>query len=309
MAKVLLAALIAAALPLAAQRTVAITIDDLPFVSRDRSLAVAREGTSRLVEALRRERVPAAAFVNESKVQVEGERDARAALLRQWIDAGMELGNHTFTHADFNKQTADWFIDDTVHGEVVWRPMMQRAGRPALWLRHPFLHTGGSAEKRAAYERFLASRGYRVAPVTLEHSDWWFASLHERLLAQGDKANAEKVRAASLDHLDTMLDYHEGLARKLFGRDIAHVFLMHANTLNSHILPEMLDRFRKRGYSFVPLAKALEDPAYRTADSYFGEQGLVWQHRWAITLGHKTGAQDEPDPAQWLQDLNQATPR
>ncbi|MCC6294789.1 MAG: polysaccharide deacetylase family protein [Bryobacterales bacterium] len=309
MTRLLLAVLFVLASPLAAQRTVAITIDDLPFVSRDRSLAVAREGTVRLVDALRRERVPATAFVNESKVQVEGERDARVALLQQWIDAGLDLGNHTFTHADFNKQTADWFIDDTVQGEVVWRPMMRKAGRTALWLRHPFLHTGGSAEKRAAYERFLASRGYRVAPVTLEHSDWWFASLHERLLGQGDTAAAEKVKAASLEHLDKMLDYHEGLTRKLFGRDIAHVFLMHANTLNSRILPEMLDRFRKRGYSFVPLAKAMEDPAYQTADPYAGEQGLVWLHRWAITLGHKTGAEDEPDPAPWLQELNRATPR
>jgi len=297
------------ALHVDAQRTVAITIDDLPFVSRDRALATAQQGTTRLLQALREARVPAIGFVNESKVQVAGERDARAALLQQWIDAGMALGNHTYTHADFNKQSAQWFADDVIHGEVVWRPMMEKAGRRELWLRHPFLHTGGEAGKRTDFEGFLASRGYRVAPVTLEHSDWWFASLYDRLLTQGDTAGAAKVREASLAYLDTMLEYHEGLARRLFGRDIAHVFLMHANTLNSLIMDEMLDRFRRRGYRFVPLGEAMQDAAYRTEDRYQGTDGIVWQHRWGIALGQKSGPADEPDIPSWLVRLDKATPR
>ncbi|MBK7926844.1 MAG: polysaccharide deacetylase family protein [Bryobacterales bacterium] len=304
-----LVVLLAVALPADAQRTVAITIDDLPFVSRDRSLATAQQGTTRLLQALREARVPAIGFVNESKVHIVGERDARAALLQQWIDAGMSLGNHTYTHADFNKQSAQWFADDVIHGEVVWRPMMEKASRRELWLRHPFLHTGGDAGKRAAFEGFLASRGYRVAPVTLEHSDWWFASLYDRLQAQGDPAGAAKVREASLAYLDTMLDYHEGLTRRLFGRDIAHVFLMHANTLNSQIMGEMLQRFRRRGYRFVALGEAMQDAAYRTEDHYQGTDGMVWQHRWGIALGHKSGPADEPEIPSWLVQLDKATPR
>lgn len=299
----------AISLPAAAQRRVAITIDDLPYVSRDRSLATAKQGTTRLLRTLRDGQVPAIGFVNESNVHVPGERDVRTALLQQWIDAGMALGNHTFTHADFNRKSADWFADDVLHGEVLWRPMMEKAGRQELWLRHPFLHTGGDAAKRDAFERFLASRGYRVAPVTLEHSDWWFASLHERLAAAGDEANATRVKAASLDYLDLMLEYHEGLARTLFGRDIAHVFLMHANTLSSLIMGDILERFRRRGYRFVPLADAMKDPAYQTEDRYHGANGIVWQHRWGIALGTKSRPEDEPDLPTWLVRLDQATPR
>ena len=294
------------AFPLAAQRTVAITIDDLPFVGGNRSLAAAQEGTAKILYALKQANVPAIGFVNEGKVHLAGERDARTALLQQWVDAGLTLGNHTFSHDDLNKIPLEQFQDDLIRGEVLWRPMIEKAGRRELWFRHPFLHTGADAAKRAAFERFLASRGYRIAPVTLEHSDWWFAGLYDRLMARGDTANAGKVRTASLEYLDTMLDYHEALTWRLFQRDIAHVFLMHANTLNGLILPEMLDRFERRGYKFVPLAEALKDPAYQTEDRYNGTQGPVWLHHWSIALGQQSGPEQEPDIPKWLFDLNRA---
>ena len=306
-AKYLLPILLLLTLPLPAQRTVAITIDDLPFAGSNPSLPAAQQATARILDALKQARVPAIGFVNESKVHIPGERDARTALLQQWIDSGLTLGNHTFSHDDLNKTPLVQFQDDTLHGEVLWRPMMEKAGHHERWFRHPFLHTGAGPVKRAAFERFLESRGYRIAPVTLEHSDWWFASLYDRLIARGDQANAAKLPAASLDYLDTMLDYHEALSRKLFGRDIAHVFLMHANTINSLILPEILERFRRRGYQFVPLAKALEDPAYQTEDRYHAPQGPVWLHHWSIALGHETGPQHEPDLPKWLLELDKAT--
>ena len=35
--------------------------------------------------------------------------EARTALLKQWVDAGMTLGNHTRTHPDFNRLTVEQF--------------------------------------------------------------------------------------------------------------------------------------------------------------------------------------------------------
>lgn len=85
-----------AALPFAceAQRTVALTFDDLP-VAGVRDLAAARRITDRLLAALKRHHAPAIGFVIESQLQTAGERDARIGLLEQWLAAGMTLGNHT----------------------------------------------------------------------------------------------------------------------------------------------------------------------------------------------------------------------
>ena len=82
----------------APRRQVVITIDDAPL-GGDRwsgnDLELVREVNSRLLKTLTAHRVPAIGFVNESKLWVPGEVDARIAVLNDWLDAGMALGNHT----------------------------------------------------------------------------------------------------------------------------------------------------------------------------------------------------------------------
>ncbi len=76
----------------------AVTVDDLPFVGYGLPLGEVRPLSRDLVAALAARKVPAVAFVNEDRLFVPGEVDARIALLTEWLDAGMELGNHTFGH-------------------------------------------------------------------------------------------------------------------------------------------------------------------------------------------------------------------
>ena len=57
----------------------------------------------------------------------------------------------------------------------------------------------------------------------------------------------------------------------------------------------------RRGYAFVPLDQALEDPAYASPDRFTGGAGISWLHRWALT---RDGAQavlaDEPKTPPWI---------
>ena len=79
------------------RRAVALTFDDLPEVfSRD--IATMRRNTPELLRVLRGHQAPAVGFVNEGKLHVAGELDARTEVLKQWVDAGMILGNHTYSH-------------------------------------------------------------------------------------------------------------------------------------------------------------------------------------------------------------------
>lgn len=45
----------------------------------------------------------------------------------------------------------------------------------------------------------------------------------------------------------------------------------------------LADRLAARGYDFISLDEALEDPAYRSDDTYTGPGGITSIHRWAIT--------------------------
>ncbi len=75
-------------------RAVAVTIDDLPAVARG-GLPGWQRVTSRLLHHLTTHGIPAVGFVNESKLEHPDEEEARIALLQQWVDARLELGNHT----------------------------------------------------------------------------------------------------------------------------------------------------------------------------------------------------------------------
>ena len=59
---------------------------------------------------------------------------------------------------------------------------------------------------------------------------------------------------------------------------------------------------KQRGYSFVTLDRALQDPAYRKRDEYYGAGGISWLHRWALTEG-KRGAffAGEPVVPAWIE--------
>src|SRR5687768_5199363 len=97
----LLAIIFAAAFPAFGQktdRTIAVTIDDLPVVSTRRDPKNRREITKKLLSHIKKAKVPAIGFVNENKLYNGDRRDeAQVDLLRMWLDAGLELGNHTYS--------------------------------------------------------------------------------------------------------------------------------------------------------------------------------------------------------------------
>lgn len=103
-AVVLLLSLSIAAQTNNSSRKMAVTFDDLPYIAAGQppNLRNAQRATREILRVLTAHHAPAIGFVNEEKLQIRGEVDARIALLQQWLDAGMILGNHTYSHPDFN---------------------------------------------------------------------------------------------------------------------------------------------------------------------------------------------------------------
>jgi hypothetical protein len=83
--------------------------------------------------------------------------------------------------------------------------------------------------------------------------------------------------------------YYVQQSMALFGREIPQVLLLHSNRLNADTFDALARMFEGRGYSFVPLDRAVSDSAYRSRDTYVGPAGITWLHRWALTAG-KRGA-------------------
>ena len=270
-----------------ARRRVAITIDDLPTVSRNFTSAADRDRlTTTLVGALVRHHVPAIGFVNEGKLYRGGTLDERDVdLLRQWTRAGLELGNHTYSHADLHTVDADTYLNDIARGDDVTRRVMAEVGRTPHFFRHPFLHTGRALAVRARVDSLLAERGYRVAPVTIDNSDYVFAAAYDDALARRDSAEAKRVATQYVAYMDTVFGFYEAQSRTIVGREIPQVLLIHASFLNANMFDALAKMMERRGYAFASLEEVLSDSAYKSADTYVGPAGITWLHRWALTRG------------------------
>jgi len=284
-------------------RVVAITIDDLPVVAVSASSDWASV-TARLLAALREHHAPAVGFVNERKLYVNDALDSgRVALLEGWLQAGHELGNHTFAHRAAHATPLDAYLEGITRGEKVTRALAQRAGRPYRYFRHPQLHAGRSLAYRREVERFLTAHGYTIAPVTVDNQEWVYARAYVVAEERGDSALKARVVAGYVRHLDSAFAYSERLSQRLFDREIPLVLLLHANQLNADHLGTILSRLEARGYRFVTLERALADSAYRSRDTYVGPVGPSWLVRWAVSRGMQVP--NEPREEKWVSDLPQ----
>lgn len=270
-------------------RTVAITIDDLPVVTKRRTPTVKLDITQRLVQSLVENEVPAIGFVNEVKLFKNGILDqAKVDLLKIWLEAGLELGNHTYSHPSLHKVSLAEYQQEVLKGEIITKEISEPYGLVPRYFRHPFLHTGRSVATRDSLNQFLEEHGYQVAPVSVDNADYWFAAAYERAIIDEDADTQQRIREAYLTYMEDYFAYYEQQSQALLGREIAQILLLHANALNADTFDALAEMMRQRGYTFVPLGKALEDAAYHTQeDTFTGSGGISWIHRWAITQGKK----------------------
>jgi peptidoglycan/xylan/chitin deacetylase (PgdA/CDA1 family) len=268
-------------------RQIAITIDDLPAgAAQNMSAAAITEMTTKLLATLRQQKVPAVGFVNERKLYYNwNEVDERIKALNMWLDAGFELGNHTFGHTSLNKAGLKDFEDSVIQGETVTRLLLAQHGMKLRYFRHPYLDTGRDLQTRREAEAFLVARGYRIAPVTLDAWDWNFAGIYDEAKKRGDTALQQEVVSSYLSYHAAVFAYYEKFSKDLIGYEPKQILLLHGNQLEAEHVGELIDMIRKRGYRFITLENALSDEAYALPDTYVGEEGTGWLDHWAITRG------------------------
>jgi peptidoglycan/xylan/chitin deacetylase (PgdA/CDA1 family) len=274
-------------------RQVALTIDDLPRGGDGggTSLAEVKALTATLLRPFRDGKVPVIGFVNEGRPVAFGPQGLRE-VLDLWLDHGADLGNHSFSHLDINRVSLDDYTADVVRGEPIVRAALEARGRELRYYRHPFLRTGPTPDIKRGLQTFLDGRGYRVAPVTLDNSDYQYAALYTR------PAFRERVAREYLPYMESIVAFFEARAVEVVGREIPQVLLLHANQLNADMAPALLEMFRRRGYRFVTLDEALEDDAYALPETYAGRGGFSWMHRWSRTKG--LTPKGEPEPPAWV---------
>lgn len=271
------------------EKLLCITVDDLPLVRYGVKDAGHESAiTEGLLNAFKKHDVPAIGYVNENKLYVNGKvATARLAHLENWLLAGYELGNHTFSHKNYHQTSFEEYSSDILQGEKVIKELAKKYDSEIKYFRHPYLRRGETKERADSLSIFLAKQGYTVAPVTIDNQEYLFAKAFAEAFKDDNPALMKKVGASYLTYMEGQLDYYEKASNTLFSRNISQTLLIHANYLNATYLDALLAIYKKRGYTFVSQEEILKDPAYQSEITEFNDWGISWIQWWGMSKGLK----------------------
>jgi peptidoglycan/xylan/chitin deacetylase (PgdA/CDA1 family) len=244
--------------PLDPHPTVALTFDDLPAAG---SLPLGQSRTkiaTTLTAELKANHLEGTyGFVNA--VKLENDSDAQQAL-HIWVDAGMNIGNHTWSHISLTDNTAEAFEREIALNE----PALTQYGqvRDWHWFRYPYLAEGETLEKRRAVRSYLHEHSYRVAQVTLSFADYAWNDAYARCSIKPDAEAIAWLKQSYLEDAAEYVQLGREESRIAFGHEIPHVMLLHATAFTTLMLPNLVDLLRKQGFRFAALAEVEQDPAY-----------------------------------------------
>jgi peptidoglycan-N-acetylglucosamine deacetylase len=269
---------------------VAFTFDDLP-THGDLPPGQTRLGVAEsILRTLRDQHMPVVyGFVNAAKLEDHPED---IAVLKAWRAEGNLLGSHTYSHPSLNDLTPVEFEAEIGKNEPVLSKLM--TGQDWHWFRYPFLWEGDTLEKRRAVRAYLQQNGYQVAQVSLDFEDYLWNAPYARCVSKKDDQAIATLRASYLATADQYLTVFRELTHTLYGRDIPYVLLLHIGAFDAKMLPDLIDLFRRRGFTFTTLPEVMKDPVYREDPDMALKYGGAFQEQVAAARHVKIPANAKP---------------
>ncbi|ESQ83186.1 polysaccharide deacetylase family protein [Asticcacaulis benevestitus] len=253
---------------------VAITVDDLP-AHGDLPPGVTREKVAAdFLAALKAANVPEAyGFINGVYVAQD---TSTYKTLQMWRDAGYPLGNHGFSHMNINDVGLAAFEGDIAGNEELLTSLM--AGEDWHYLRFPFLAAGTDPTLHAGIMAYLKDHGYKIADVSINFNDWAYTDTYARCMVKGDQAAIEKMKLQYMAGVKASIAVARYGSQKVYGREIAHVLLLHEGAFTALMLPQVIREFEAEGARFVTLGHAERDAAYADDEDHAGD-GIVIERK------------------------------
>lgn len=234
-------------------REIAVTLDDLPLVAsqmntpgnQQRSI----ERFNRIIQAFTENQVPVTGFVIAGAIE-KGQWE----FLEKFRAAGLSLGNHTYSHRSLNQIGAEKYIADIARADKILAPIMTTP----KYFRYPYL-AEGTKESKPKVLAYLAENHYTVAPVTIDSKDFQF---NEQLYKVPFRARENYIqKQMKKRYLDYVWNATLKAEKRAKGQPVKQILLIHSNVLNSYVLPDLIQMYKKNGYKFITLTEALENPA------------------------------------------------
>ena len=246
-----------------------ITMDDFNWRNPVKLTAVERNES--ILNTLQKNSIKAALFVIGRNI----DSDEGKQLLWPWDKAGHLIGNHTYSHRNYNAPetvVAD-YLQDILRAEE----LLKQFPRFRKYFRFPALKEGDTAAKRDTMRAFLAEHSYHVGHVTIDNSDWLIDQRLTARLKKDPDADVKPYRDFYMEHMWARAEYYDALARRVAGRPVKHTVLVHFNLLNGLFLNDLIAMFRSKGWQPIDAEEAFTDPVFSARPKVLpAGESIVW---------------------------------
>ncbi|MCE3238919.1 MAG: hypothetical protein K0R24_1900 [Gammaproteobacteria bacterium] len=260
---------------------IAITVDDIPGNGQKPSGMTHLEIAQEILIALKKHRISGVyGLMNGDKI--EGSKEG-LAVIKEWLASGQLLGNHTFSHLDLVKTNSDNYIADIQKNDVLLKRLM--GNKDYRYFRYPYLAEGNTPPKRKAIRHYLIEKQYKIAPVTVDFFDYAWNDAYVRCLKKNDLAAIAWLKQSYLQQALNALALSHSLSILLFKRDIKNVLLIHMNAFSAEMLDALLSAYEQNNVKFISLAKALQDPVYKTNPNVVRDRAYTFLNQVRLARG------------------------
>lgn len=275
-------------------RPVLITVDDLPITPTrlHEDAGDRRRLTEKLLAVLAKHEIEAVGLVTWRNVRDEHDRQ----LLNLWLEAGHELGNHSFHHLSYTQTEPATYIADVESArqhlaEFLWNHEDTKYSS-VRFFRFPQLHEGNTRQKLDAMRQYLHETDQRNLPVTLDHADWSFDEPWIRAARAGDQAAMARIAEEFHDSLRLSIRHHERRGDELLGRQAPQILLLHANAVGAAQWDRLFTWLKQSGSRFASADEVLADPAFEEPHNHIGPRGFGLWDRLALEREQRTARRD-----------------
>ena len=264
-------------------KKICITVDDLPVVTYGvQDTAYSQKVIQGIVLAATKHKIPLIGYVVEGTMYTDEKIDSfKVHLLEYWVNHGYDLGNHTYSHMDYNNVTVADYTADIVKGEQITRALLKNHNKSLMYFRHPYLHTGATKALSDSLIHVLDSLHYVSAPVTMDNDDYVFANAYNQAYLRKDRVEMRYIGKEYVAYMERKLIHFENVSSILLHRSIAQTVLIHASLLNADYLTDLIVMYKKHGYTCIAQHEVLQDEAYMQPILSYSKKGNSWLYRWA----------------------------
>lgn len=195
--------------------------------------------------------------------------------LQRWLDAGYELGNHTFDHLAAGSVEPASFLDNVAACDRLLESLGGFADGRLRYFRFPFLDRGSNPESRRRIAAGLRDMNYVTVPGTVDFNDHLYEAPLARAAASGNAARISAVEERYLRAARRCLSHHAAWAGGGAAEPLIHIGLFHAGPISSRVLPRLLGNLSASRVEWCAVADALNHPVYRGFEADTNQTGLI----------------------------------